>query len=352
MLKTFKWVLAIIVLIIIIVGLWYYSSKPIAPVQTEPVRIGIVTDLTGPAAYWGESTRVGAEIAQKELEAEGYKVNLIFEDYQLDATKSVSAAQKLISIDNVDAIYSEFNPAAIAIGSFLKDKQILHIYDAAPVSPLVMSPNAFKTYIDYQSGCRLVAQKFKDEKIKKVAILMPKIEAGELCLDGAKEVYPDLIAEQYVLGETDFRTQILKIKNGSAGAVINVGFEGDTLGTLKAMKELNYSAKYGTVDDTITDQVKAKYAKELKGAWSFGFGQIDPSFETKLKVATPKPLSSEYGAALAYTHLKQMVKALDKCPKDLTCVNREIAISPADGVIGFRGFKDRIADIQLQLRQY
>ncbi|MFA5319168.1 MAG: ABC transporter substrate-binding protein, partial [Candidatus Paceibacterota bacterium] len=350
--KTAKWILAIIVIALIVLGVWYYGSKPTTPAETGPIKIGVITDLTGHAAYWGESTRVGAEIAQKELKAEGYDVDLIFEDYQLDATKSVSAAQKLVNLDNVSAIYSEFNPASIAVSSFLKDLPVLHIYDAAPISPLAMSPNVFKTYIDYQNGCRLVAQKFKDEQIKKIAVLMPKIEAGELCLVGAKEVYPDLVAESYELGNTDFRTQVLKIKNSQAGAIINVGFEGDTLGTLKSIRELNYLAKYGTVDDTITDQVKAKYAKELKGAWSFGFGQVDPNFEAKLKLASSKTLSTEYGAAIAYTHIKQMTKALSKCQKDLACVDSEIANASVDKTIGFNGFKNRIADIQLQLRQY
>ncbi len=349
-----KLIIAVVTIIFLVVaGVWYYKTKTTtSTVQASPIKIGIITDLTGPAAYWGESTRVGAEIAQKELKAEGYNVDLIFEDYQLDATKSVSAAQKLVNLDNVSAIYSEFNPASIAVESFLKDLPVLHVYDAAPVSPLAMSPNVFKTYIDYQNGCKLVAQKFKDEQIKKIAVLMPKIEAGELCLAGAKEVYPDLVVESYELGNTDFRTQVLKIKNSQAGAIINVGFEGDTLGTLKSIKELNYSAKYGTVDDTITDQVKARYAKELKGAWSFGFGQVDPSFEAKLKSASSKILSTDYGAAIAYTHLKQMAKALSKCQKDLVCVNGEIANASADGTIGFNGFKNRIADIQLQLRQY
>lgn len=351
--KILKWVIVIIVIILVVVGVWYYDSKPTnIPAETGPIKIGIITDLTGPAAYWGESTRLGAEIAQKELEAEGYQVDLVFEDYQLDATKSLNSAQKLVNLDKVDGLYYEFNPAAIAVSSFLKDKSVLSVYDAAPVSPLSMSSNIFKTYIDYQNGCRLVAQKFKDEKVKKIAVLMPKIEAGELCLAGAKEVYPDLIAESYELGNTDFKTQILKIKNGQAEAIINVGFEGDTLGTLKSIKELNYAVKYGTVDDTITDQVKAKYSKELKSSWSFGFGQIDPSFDSKLESSSSKVLSTKYGAAIAYTHIKQMVKALSKCQKDLVCVSREIANSPADATIGFKGFKDRIADIQLQLRQY
>ena len=46
--------------------------------KKETIKIGIITDLTGPAAYWGESSRVGAEIAAEEMRKEGYDVELIY----------------------------------------------------------------------------------------------------------------------------------------------------------------------------------------------------------------------------------------------------------------------------------
>ena len=92
----------------------------IACSQEGIIKIGIITDLTGPASYWGESTQEGAEVALKELREEGYNVELIFEDFQLDTKKALTSAQRLL-LEDVDAIYAEFNPAAVAVGSLLKD---------------------------------------------------------------------------------------------------------------------------------------------------------------------------------------------------------------------------------------
>ena len=276
-----KWVVGVVVLIVVVVGGFILlNNKGAAPAQAGTIRIGVMTDLTGPAAYWGQSTRIGAELAAQDLKAKGYDVQLVYEDYGLDATKAASVAQKLANVDNVDAVYAEFNPGAIAAASVLKDKNIPMIYDAAIVSPLTNSNNFFKTYLDYQAGCQAVAQKFKDEGITNIGMLKLNLEAGDLCLSGVKSVYGDkVVVETFNLGDTDFRTQLLKINSSGAGAVINVGFEGDTYNALQVIKNQGYKMKYGTVDDTITDKVKQAFSDQLKGTWAVALRRAAPRRE-------------------------------------------------------------------------
>ncbi len=340
--KSWMWIIGI-VLVVILINLLFFSSK-----SSENIKIGVITDLTGPAAYWGESSRVGAELARQDLEAEGYIVDLVFEDYQLDATKALNGAQKLVNIDNVDGIYAEFNPAAISVGSFVKDKNILFVYDAAVISPLQDFPLAYKTYLDYQEGCKQVAQKFKDEGMEKIGVLKVNLEAGELCLSGVKEVYGDnTFVESFNLGDQDFRTQFLKFKENNVPAVIGAMFEGDTLNALKVIKEQKLDMKYGTVDDSITDQVTNLYAKELEGSWSFGFGQVSPEFSSRL---SGDKLSTEYGAAITYIHIMQMGRALGSCKGDMECVKQKMDNSKPDSTIGFEGFNNHIAKLNMTIK--
>ena len=161
-----------------------------------------------------------------------------------------------------------------------------------------------------------------------------------------------MFSESYTLGDSDFKTQVLKLKNDGIGAVINTGFEGDTLNTLKALQELQFNIPYGTVDDTITDNIKNKYPNELKGAWTFGFKDVDKNFVSKIQAESPKKLATDYAAAIAYTHLKQIIKALDKCKNDLVCTKSELNNAKADGTIGFKNFKDRVADLEMAIKQY
>lgn len=338
----------IIFVLVVICGI--YFNQPQSFVQ-DSVKIGVITDLTGPAAYWGESTRAGAQIAAEELNANGHNVSLVFEDYQLEAAHAASAAQKLLAIDDVDALYVEFNPGAISAASVLADKNTLFIFDAAITSPLADIPTAFKTYLDYQEGCKQIAQRFRDDGVEKIGVLEVNLEFGQLCVNGVREVYgSNVISEGYNLGTTDFRTQLLKINNAGVGAVINVGFEGDTLNTLKIIKEFGYEIRYGTVGDTVTPQVLAEYGETLKGGYSFGFPEVSKVFAEKL--AQKGDFSSPYGAALAYTHIMQIANAVAECDDNSACQIDQIQESKADDTIGFRGFIDRIADLRMVIADY
>src|SRR3989344_2255851 len=232
MFKT-NYVILIIIVVVLFAARYYVFSQP-KLAEGETIKIGIITDLTGPAAYWGESTRIGVLLAIADLKEEGILVEPIFEDYQLDAGKAASAAQKLVNVDNVDALYADFNPGAIATASVLKGKDKLFVYDAAIESPLADSPYTFKTYLDYRAGCAALAKKFKDADISTIGYLKVNLEFGELCLEGLKSVYGDfVIAEGYILGDLDFRTQLTKLKAKDVGAIVNVGFEGDSYNTLR-----------------------------------------------------------------------------------------------------------------------
>lgn len=341
-----------LVLILLIVGASFWSRAK--SLKSQTVKIGIVTDLSGPAAYWGESSRAGAELAEKELEEQGYNVDLIFEDYQLEAPKALSSAQKLVNVDNVDAVYAEFNLAAASIGSFIKDKNKIFIYDASVTSPLEGNNNAFKTYLDFQAGNKLVAEKFKGQGVGKIGVLKMNLEPGELGLIGVKEVYGNnAIVESYDLGTTDLKTQVLKLKNSGVGAIINVAaFEGDTLNTLKAMKELDYKVPFGTVDDSITQNVLDTYRPELEGAYTFGFPEVDKDFSDRLASESGKKLATEYGAAITYTHIKQIVKSLVTNKMDIAKASQSIENSKTDSTIGFEKFNNRIADLKMTIKQY
>ncbi|MFB6246491.1 MAG: ABC transporter substrate-binding protein [Candidatus Pacearchaeota archaeon] len=335
------------VLVILVVALLIIFSG--GNNKQDNIKIGVITDLSGPASYWGESTVVGAKMAAKELRNKGHNVELVFEDAQLSSEKALSAAQKLINVDNVDAIYAEFNPASTSVGSFVRGKDVLYVYDAAIVSPLENNPNAFKTYLDYEKGCRKVAKEFKQEGIKKLGMLKVNQEYGELCLDGAEEVYGEnLFVESYNLGQKDLSTQILKLSEQDVGAIINVGFEGDTLNTLRVLKEQGLDIRYGTVEDTITENVESKYPEQLEDSITFGFRDPSENFTKKI---SDEDLSTNYGAALAYTHIRQIGNAFSECGEKMSCVRNEMKKSGQDGTIGFKGFENRIANLSMSIKE-
>ncbi|MFM8944323.1 MAG: ABC transporter substrate-binding protein [Actinomycetota bacterium] len=88
--------------------------------STEPIKIGIIADLTGPFTIYGTSLAHSAQLAIDEINAAGgiagRQIEVIVEDTQTDVTVTVDKATKLCQSDNVDLVMgpigSDANDAA------------------------------------------------------------------------------------------------------------------------------------------------------------------------------------------------------------------------------------------------
>ena len=88
--------------------------------SSEPIKIGILADLTGPFTTYGTSLAHSAELAINEINdgggIAGRQITMIVEDTATDVTVTVDKAKKLIQSDNVDLVMgpigSDANDAA------------------------------------------------------------------------------------------------------------------------------------------------------------------------------------------------------------------------------------------------
>jgi len=342
-----KWLVPAIivaVLIIVIGGLIWSQSKPKGSGKT--IKIGLITDIGGAASYYGGSTAIGASLAQKDLAKEGYSVEIIYEDSQLDPAKALTSAKKLVEIDHVDGIYMELNPLVYSVTPYIKslgeDKVPLVVFGSAANSPLKELPYAFKTYFNYTKACSQLAQVYKDQGVKKIGMLKVNMEFGDVCNEAVKTVYGDnAITEAYDTGEKDFNTQILKLKQAGVGAIINPSWESDNLTALKGMKENNFVVPYGTAFDSVGVDSQKAYPDMLSDITVFGLKDIDTDVLAKLKTeAGSKDLSTPYAGAQAYLHIKQMAKSIDGSNGDIKTEFAKMKKTPAESLLGFGGFDE------------
>ncbi|TRZ79930.1 MAG: hypothetical protein D4R92_04070, partial [Actinobacteria bacterium] len=85
------------------------TEETMAPVvNTEPIKIGVVADLTGPFTLYGTSLARSAELAVDEINAAGgimgRQVELIVEDIATDVAITTDKARKLVESDMVDVV--------------------------------------------------------------------------------------------------------------------------------------------------------------------------------------------------------------------------------------------------------
>lgn len=89
----------------------------------EPIKIGALLDMTGPAADLGPLFKNGVEMALEEFnyEVAGRPVELIVEDSATDPPVALEMARKLVEVDGVDAIVGPLmGDAHLSIAPYLE----------------------------------------------------------------------------------------------------------------------------------------------------------------------------------------------------------------------------------------
>ncbi|MBS3099156.1 ABC transporter substrate-binding protein [Candidatus Pacearchaeota archaeon] len=123
--KKMFWAVILIALVVIFVVFNYVRSE-----EEERIKIGVTATLTGFGAPWGEDIQKGIDLAVKEVNDEGgiygKQLEIIYEDIsELDLKMAVSAAQKFVSIDKVDLIFTQWAEDNAVVQPIAEENNIL-----------------------------------------------------------------------------------------------------------------------------------------------------------------------------------------------------------------------------------
>lgn len=123
-------VIALVVIVIALVVWGIVANMKKQPAQTaagQPIKIGVVAPLTGGATAYGTGLVDGAELAFKQLSPTKNKYVLVVEDDATKPAQSASAAEKLISVDKVQALISVTSGTGNAVKNIASAANIPHI---------------------------------------------------------------------------------------------------------------------------------------------------------------------------------------------------------------------------------
>jgi len=203
--------------------------------EAPTIRVGVVAELTGDIPAVGASCKNAAEMAVKEVNDAGglevggkkYNVDLFIEDNAGKADQSASAAQKLITQNNVVAIIGpNASRYAIPASEIAESSKVVLItpWSTNPKTTLDARTGAPKKYvfrscfIDPFQG-RVVAKFALDNlKAKKAAVLYDVASEynkgiAEFFKKTFEEIGGQVVAfETYTTGDKDFSAQLTKIK--------------------------------------------------------------------------------------------------------------------------------------------
>lgn len=198
---------------------------------SEPLRIGALFSVTGPASFLGEPERNTLEMLVKETNAKGgikgRKLELVVYDTQGDATKAVQLATKLIKNDKVSIIVGPSTTGeTMAVIPVVEKEKIPLISCAAGIK--ITDPvkkYVFKTPANDHVAAEKIFNYMLAKKQKNVALFTVTDGFGSSGREQLKELAKKkgitvVADETYGPKDTDMTAQLTKIKGSKADAII------------------------------------------------------------------------------------------------------------------------------------
>jgi branched-chain amino acid transport system substrate-binding protein len=215
-------------------------------------KIGAMIPLTGYAASYGEDAKRGIELAidqaNKAGGIRGKKLEAVFEDSGGVGKTAITAVQKLITVDKVQAVVDGMMSAvALPTAPICRENKVVFI-GTLTSHPDVTSPGGFiyrigpSDVFNANAGAKYAYNVMKkkggaslasmtDYGVSRTKLIRTKFEK----LGGTW-----LISDEFEQGATDFRTQLTKIKEKNPDVLFVVATHKEAAQLFRQMVELKF----------------------------------------------------------------------------------------------------------------
>lgn len=202
------------------------TAPDAAKLSGRSVKVGALVPITGKGAEWGYTARESIKIAQDEINAAGgiggVPLKVIFWDTQSKESEGIKGFKKLVTRDNVLAV---FGPCFSSIYEILapqldRYKVSMISYCSSKPGLSEMSKWAFRNTLTSDKQLDPVVKAWVDEYKIKSAVIIHDLEDAVSKAEGAK-ILPVLLKKYgvellgmmtYRTKDTDFSAQITKAK--------------------------------------------------------------------------------------------------------------------------------------------
>jgi len=191
--------------------------------MADPVKVGMITTLSGGGAGLGIDVRDGFLLAVKQ--AGNADLEVIVEDDQRKPDIAVQLADKMVQAENVDVLTGIiWSNLAMAVVPSVTAQGKFYLSPNAGPSALAgegCHANYFNVAWQNDNLHEAAGAYAKDQGYKNSFILAPNYPAGQDALTGYKRFYGgDLAGEIYTkLGQTDYAAELAQIRASGADSV-------------------------------------------------------------------------------------------------------------------------------------
>ena len=250
---------------IFLAALTIAGVAPQQSVAQEIIRIGAPLPLTGPLSPEGIKQKQGydlwAEVANSKggVKAGGksYKVEIVYVDYASNTPRAVQTAERLITEDKVNFLFSPFGSGATKAASGVSEK-----YGIPTVAATASSEQVYDQGYKYLFGTftpndtlteplSTIVTK-RDPNIKRIAILarndlFPLAIGNEMEKSAKKRNLEVVMFEKYAIGTMDHASAITQMRAAKPDWIFATGYINDLILIRKQMSDLGVTAPIVTM---------------------------------------------------------------------------------------------------------
>lgn len=226
----------------------------------DVVRIGAPLPLTGPLSPEGVKQQRGYDMWAETANAKGgikaggksFKVEIVYVDYASNTPRAVQSAERLITGDKVNFLFSPFGSGAAKAASTVSER-----YEIPTIASTASSEQVYDQGYKYLFGtftpngtlteplASIVTEKSKD--VKRVAILarndlFPLAIAQEMEKSAKKRNLEVVMFERYAIGAMDHSAAITQMRAARPDWVFATGYINDLILIRKQMADQGVKA--------------------------------------------------------------------------------------------------------------
>lgn len=346
-----------------LIGLLTYDSSA----EINPIKIGLLVELTGPMATNGQDCRDGFELARKYYapndQAGVYRINFIYADSQRDPKVGVTEFKRLVEQENVSSVIVLSSPIGMSVNPLSKAGKIPLIGITGHADFVKGNPYAIRVWPSTTADGQALADKVYQDGARRVAIITYEDEWAVSLTSEFKKAYQAKSGTQIVFDEniislgTDTASLVTLLKRTSPDAVFvntTIPIMGEVF---KKLHELRVSTKKYSNLWAQKQQVVDVAGKEAMR----GVVAITPKYDVPEFIAGLKSINRQSNAnAISYTcylALAETVNAIAQIQEPATATREKIITNlSAKNQIQLKGEKleigNREANITLGYRVF
>ena len=227
-----------------------------AEAAEKTLKVGAPLPLTGPLSPEGLKQKEGYDLWAEQVNKSGgikvggdtYKIRIIYSDYQSNTPRAVQAAEKLITVDKVNFLFSPFGSGATKAASAVSEKYGIPTIAATASSKAVYNQGYKYLFGTFTPNSTLTTPmtelvKSKMPKVKRVAILARNdlfpLAIASVMNGSAKKGGLEVVAfEKYSIGTLDHASTLTKLRATRPDWVFATGYINDLILIRKQMRDV------------------------------------------------------------------------------------------------------------------